>query len=433
LRTVYTAILYLLLPLVMLRLLWRGIRAPAYWRRWSERFGYFPTRTATPTLWIHAVSVGEAIAAFPLVTALRSRYPQLPVVMTTTTPTGSARVREQFGTDVAHGYLPYDLPSAVQRFIARTRPVLAVVMETEIWPNLFHHCQSQHIPIVIANARLSERSARRYQRIAALTRRTLSDVTLFAVQTAADAARFQALGAAPTQLRVTGNIKFDINIPADARHQAATLRAQWGAERPVWIAASTHAGEDEPVLAAYEQIRASVPQLVLILVPRHPERFDRVAALCVSRGFHVARRSLKKDCDPSTEIYVGDTMGELRMLCAAANIAFVGGSLVAVGGHNVLEPAALGIPVLFGPHMFNFVEAADLLLAAGAAVQVEDSETLARGVLAYLLAPDRGATAGANGLKVVEENRGALRHQVDLITGLIDAQAPAAISAPTTR
>ena len=422
-RAIYTVFLYLLVPFVVLRLLWRGLRAPDYLRRWPERFGFGIKPQASPTLWIHAVSVGEAIAAFPLVNALRERFPELALVITTTTPTGAARVRAQYGTEVTQCYLPYDLPGAVRRFLTRTRPVAAIIMETELWPNLFGHCRQRRVPVVIANARLSERSARRYRRFGRLTRATIAEVERFAAQTTADGERFRMLGAGVQQVQITGNIKFDIELPADLRGRAATLRARWGSERPVWIAASTHAGEDELILEAHRQARAAYPNLLLILVPRHPERFERVAALCRSSGLRLARRTAA-DCDRDTEVYLGDTMGELRMLIAAADIAFVGGSLVAVGGHNVLEPAALGVPVLFGPHMFNFAEAARLLLAAHAALEVHDAAELARGVTAYLGDPERAAEDGARGLRVVEENRGALRRHVDLIAPLIAERAP---------
>jgi len=421
LRAIYTAFLYLLVPFVVLRLLWRGVRAPDYWRRWPERFGFAIKPQSSPTLWIHAVSVGEAIAAFPLVSALRERYTDLGVVITTTTPTGAARVRAQYGEGVSQYYLPYDLPGAVRRFLTRTRPVVAIIMETELWPNLFHYCRQRQVPVVIANARLSERSARRYRRLGRLTRATIAEVERFAAQTVDDGERLRLLGARAQQVQITGNIKFDIELPADLRERAATLRACWGSERPVWIAASTHAGEDELVLEAHRQARATHPDLLLVLVPRHPERFERVAALCRSRGLRLARRTTE-DCNRETEVYLGDTMGELRMLIAAADLAFVGGSLVPVGGHNVLEPAALGVPVLFGPHMFNFTEAAHLLLEADAAIKVDTWQELAQAIGVYLRNTDRRKAAGTNGLRVVEQNRGALRRQLDLIAELLDTR-----------
>jgi len=421
LRAIYTAFLYLLVPFVVLRLLWRGLRAPDYWRHWPERFGFAIKRQSSPTLWIHAVSVGEAIAAFPLVSALRERYPDLEVVITTTTPTGAARVRAQYGAEVTQCYLPYDLPGAVRRFLTRTRPVIAIIMETELWPNLFHYCRKRRVPVVIANARLSERSARRYRRFGRLTRATIAEVERFAAQTVNDGERLLMLGARAQQVQVTGNIKFDIELPADLRERAAMLRACWGSERPVWIAASTHAGEDELVLEAHRQARENHPDLVLLLVPRHPERFERVAALCRTHGLRLARRTAE-DCNRETEVYLGDTMGELRMLIAAADLAFVGGSMVPVGGHNVLEPAAVGVPVLFGPYMFNFTEAAHLLLDADAAIEVHNCEELAQAVDNYLRNADRREAAGINGLRVVEQNRGALRRQLDLIAELLDTR-----------
>lgn len=418
-RFLYTVALYAALPLVLLRLWLRGAGNPAYRRRWRERFGRFPHAPPPGAIWIHAVSVGEAIAAFPLVQRLRERHPERPLVFTTTTPTGSERVVRQFGAAVHHGYLPYDLPGAVARFLDRTRPALAVILETELWPNMYAACAARGIPLVVANARLSARSAAGYRRLAALTRATLRRVTLVAAQTEEDAARFLALGAPADRVRVTGNLKFDLALPADLMERGAALRRAWGAPRPVWIAASTHEGEEEQILAAHAQARAQLPRLLLVLVPRHPERFDRVAALCAAHGYGVVRRSEQRPCDARTDVFLGDSMGELLLFYALADLAFVGGSLVPAGGHNPLEPAALARPVLHGPHMFNFAEIARRLREAGGSREVADAGALARAIGECLTQPALCRASGEQGRAFVTHNRGALERLLAIIEDLL--------------
>lgn len=417
-RRLYTLLLYLLLPLVLLRLLLRGLRSPAYLRRWPERFGRFPHTPPPGALWIHAVSVGEAIAAFPLVQQIRDRHPALPVVFTTTTPTGSERVVRQFGSAVHHAYLPYDLPGSVARFLDRAGPRLAVIMETELWPNMYAACAARGIPLIVANARLSARSAAAYRRVAPFARAVLRQATLIAAQSGEDAGRFLALGAPPDRVRVTGNLKFDLTVPDDVPERGAALRSAWGARRPVWIAASTHEGEEELVLDAHA--RAQAPGLLLILVPRHPERFDRVAALSQARGLNLVRRSENRPCNPETEVYLGDSMGELLLLYAAADVAFVGGSLVPTGGHNPLEPAALARPVLHGPHMFNFAEISRLLQSAGGSREVRDSGELARSLEELLTRNGPGIAMGERARAVVTQNRGALGRLLESIEELLN-------------
>lgn len=414
-RWLYTLVLYLLAPLVMLRLLWRSLRAPDYRRRWGERFGFYRQKTLDESVWVHAVSVGEVQAAVPLIEALLAKQPPLHLVVTTTTPTGSQRVREMFGDDVEHVYVPYDLPRAVRNFLHRYRPRIAIIMETELWPNLFDGCRRLRIPVVVANARLSERSARRYSRVLSLFRETIRNVTVIAAQGKADAARFRTLGVDPATLRITGSIKFDMKLPASLREQAEVLRRQLGTDRPVWIAASTHEGEDEQVLDAFARIRASLPDCLLMLVPRHPERFSRVASLCRRRGFNTVLRSSNELCERDTDVYLGNTLGELSLLYAAADVAFVGGSLVPVGGHNLLEPAALGIPAVTGPHTFNFQEITQMLLDVKGVRQVQDAEELAGCVEALLCDANLRHAMGQRGLKLVERNRGALEKLLNII------------------
>ncbi len=403
-RYLYSLLLYLLIPAVIARLLWRSRRAPAYRRRWAERFGFITPLPVADVVWVHAVSVGETLAAAPLIKALVARG--VPVLVTTTTPTGSDRVRALFGNSVQHLYCPYDLPDAMRRFLRRTRPMLAIIMETELWPNLFHVCAREKIPLIVANARMSERSARAYGRLASFTRAILADVTLVAAQGEADAARLRALGA--RDVRVTGNIKFDLHLPASLLEQAAVLRRAWGEDRLVWVAASTHAGEDEQVLDAFARVRRAVPDCLLVLVPRHPERFDEVAALCRQCGYVLARRTDPGLGTLETAVFLVDRMGELPLFYAAGDVAFVGGSLVPTGGHNVLEPAALGKPVIVGPHTFNFLDITRQLLAAGGAVEIADAEQLTEAVLSYLADANLRDAAGRKGRALVEQNRGAL-------------------------
>ncbi|ADE16528.1 Three-deoxy-D-manno-octulosonic-acid transferase domain protein [Nitrosococcus halophilus Nc 4] len=418
LRALYSLLFYLFTPLVVIRLLWRGYRAPAYLHRWRERFGFAPPLAGKAVIWVHAVSVGEVQASLPLVRALLDHYPHHTVLLTTMTPTGSAQVRKSLGEQVAHCYLPYDLADATARFLQRVQPQLGVILETELWPNLLRQCQRRRIPVILANARLSERSARGYSRLGAFSQDMLSDLAFIAAQGKADAERFIALGAPPERVQVTGNLKFELKLPSPLESQGALLRRQWGQSRPLWIAASTHEGEEEQILTAFKQVQQSYPSALLVLVPRHPERFGRVHHLCQRQGFITQLRSEQRACDPATEIFIGDTMGELPLFFAASDVAFLGGSLVPVGGHNPLEPAALKRPVILGPHMFNFYEISQRLLAAGAAIQVETIQELAQTVQHYLGNPQLRAKAGEAGQQVIAQNQGASSKILQLINTL---------------
>lgn len=415
-RTLYTLLFHLGLPLVALRLAWRAWRAPAYARRIGERFALGLPPLKPGGIWVHAVSVGESIAAAPMVRELMARHPDLPITLTCMTPTGSERIQALFGDRVQHCYLPYDLPWAASRFLDRVRPKLAVIMETELWPNHIHQCARRRIPVVLANARLSARSARGYARFAKLTAPMLAELDWIAVQTEAEAERFRQLGARPECVGVTGSIKYDLTIDPALPARAAELRAAWGASgRPVWIAASTHAGEDEIILAAHRAVLARRPDALLILVPRHPERFTSVYELSRQSGFASQRRSSGESVTAQTQVLVGDTMGELLFLYALADSAFVGGSLVPNGGHNLLEPAALGKPVLSGPHLFNFLEIAAQLRDAGALLEVDGAEALARDVEGLWADAARAAAMRDAGLGVLRANQGALER---LLAGL---------------
>lgn len=421
-RTLYTVLFHLGLPLIALRLWLRARKAPAYAQRIGERFARGLPPMQRGGIWVHAVSVGESIAAAPMIRALLARYPQLPITITCMTPTGSERIQSMFANEprVQHCYLPYDFPWAAGRFLDHVQPKIGVIMETELWPNHIHQCAKRGIPTVLANARLSERSARGYGRFAGLTRPMLAEMSLIAVQTETEAQRFRDLGARPACVTVTGSIKFDLTIDPQLLERAAQQREAWQTtQRPVWIAASTHAGEDEVVLSAHRSLLAIHPDALLILVPRHPERFNSVFELSRQQGLNSVRRSKAEPVVSDTSVLVGDTMGELLFLYALADIAFVGGSLVPNGGHNLLEPAALDKPVLSGPHLFNFLEIAAMLRNAGALEQVSDASGLAATVQRLIEHPDQAQTMADAGLAVMKANQGALQKLLDGIGRLI--------------
>ena len=412
----YTVLLLLVTPLVLLRLLWRSRRTPAYRRRLGERFGLVPRPTQAVQVWVHAVSVGESLAAVPLIRRLVERHGPRSVWVTTTTPTGSERIRSLFGDDVQHSYVPYDLPWAVAGFIDRVRPRQAVIMETELWPNLFRQLRRRGITLTVANARLSPQSHRGYARVQGFARSALGDTTLIAAQRALDAAHFEALGA--PRVEIMGNLKFDIEPPAEQVHAGQALRQRMGATRPVWIAASTHDGEEAIALSAHSRVREWLPGALLILVPRHPPRFEAVAQLLERRRFvHVRRSTLAEGepafADPEVSVLLGDSLGEMWMYLAAADLAFVGGSLVPVGGHNVLEPAALERPVLFGPHMFNFLDAREVLLSTGAAREIAQPGDLPRLLIETLRNADLRRRMGKAGRRAITLNRGALERLLE--------------------
>lgn len=403
----------------MARLAWRGRKLPAYRERWRERFACFDAPPRPGVAWFHAVSVGEAEVAFPVIRAFRARFPAIDVLVTCTTPTGSARIRAVLGDSVTHVYLPYDLPDCVMRFMDHFQPVLAVVMETEIWPNYFLECRRRGVPLAIVNGRLSEKSAKGYRRVASLASETLSAVTLVAAQTAADAERFRRIGATADKVRVAGNVKFDVEFPEAACQAAAGIRAALFGSRPVWIAGSTHGGEEEQVLAAHREILRDVADAILVLAPRHPERMGEVAVLCERSGFSVRRRSEGLPCEPYTNVFLLDTLGELRLFYGACDVAFVGGSLVPRGGHNLLEPAAAGVPALFGPHFFNFTEIARNLTASGGGIAIADAGELACHTLRLLSEPGERRGLGAKGKAFVEANRGAVERVTQWVADLL--------------
>jgi 3-deoxy-D-manno-octulosonic-acid transferase len=406
-RRAYGALLGVLAPVAVGYLLWRGRREPGYRRDLGHRFGNLPADLPERPLWLHVASVGEARAIEPVLTALLEHHPGLPVVVTTFTPTGRAQLQARFGERIRYAYLPLDLPFAVRRFVRRLRPRLGVILELELWPNLFAACREAEIPLILANARLSRRSLARYRRLPGLFGTALGACQVVAAQTRADAERLQQLGAPPERIVVHGNIKFDLELPQDLVAQGRALRATVAARRPVWIAASTHEGEDEAAIAAHRRIRERFPDALLLLVPRHPARFGPVAELVRASGLTTARRSAPARADAGAAVLIGDSMGEMALYLAASDVAFMGGSLVPVGGHNPLEPAALGLPVVSGPEVFNFERVDALLGEAGARLRVTDAESLAQVVGDLLSDPAQRARIGAAAAAVVEANRGA--------------------------
>ena len=417
-RFFYSVSIYLLSPIILLRLLYRALRAPAYARRWRERFGFVAQTNGGKTIWLHSVSVGETLAAVPLVKALQQRYPDYRLTVTCMTPTGSERIQAAFGDSVDHYYAPYDMPDSVARFLNRVRPELLLIMETELWPNTIAACSSRSIPVILANGRLSAKSAAAYGKIPRLVGSMLRSISAVVAQHDDDGNRFARLGLPPEALTISGNIKFDLHLDSEVRAKAQSLTTEWQGEnqRPVLLAASTHAGEDELILQAYGQIKAALSVApLLVLVPRRPERFNQVAQLCEQAGFVVARRSTGEPTAPA-DILLGDTMGELMSFYGACDLAFVGGSLVPTGGHNMIEAAAWGVPVVTGPHLFNFAEASRLLIEGDAMIVCEDADSLAEQCIGLFANRQRCTQMGDAAHRIAEANRGAL----DRLLAVID-------------
>lgn len=415
LQLLYTFLLYLIQPLIWIRLWLRGRKIPAYRKRWGERYGFYKDTVKPEGILLHSVSVGETLAAVPLVRALRYRYPSLPITVTTMTPTGSERAQSAFGKDVYHVYLPYDLPGAMKRFLNHVQPRLVIVMETELWPNMIDALHQRHIPLVIANARLSERSAAGYNKLGKLMRTLLRRITLIAVQNAEDGERFISLGLKRKQLNVTGSLKFDISVTPELAAKAVTLRRQWASQRPVWIAASTHDGEEKIIVDAHCELLKTFPNLLLILVPRHPERFNDAKTIVSKAGLDYTLRSEGAIPPAASQVVIGDTMGELMLLYGIADLAFVGGSLIGRGGHNPLEPAAHAIPVLMGPHTFNFKDICARLQQSDGLITVTDTASLVEQVSNLLSDDDYRQYYGRHAVQVLHKNQGALQSLLKLL------------------
>ena len=417
-RFLYSLVLYLSVPLVLLKLLLRGCGNRAYLERIPERFGCVTEpKSGLPVIWVHAVSVGEVQASGALVKRLIRSYPGCRVVLTTITPTGAAQVEKLFSGSVEHRYLPYDLPHGIDLFLRRINPRLLVILETEIWPNLLHYCRRRGVPAVLVNARLSSASFRGYLRLRHFSASALQMFSHIAARSAEDARRFQALGADPGTMTVAGDLKFDDEPAPEISEQSQSLRQSLSGNRPVWIAASTHAGEEEQVLEAFRQVRERLPDCLLIVAPRHPERFDKVYHLFRRHDLQVARRSdVETGVLQDADVYLLDTLGELSRFYACADAAFVGGSLVPAGGHNVLEAARLGVPLVSGGHTANFAEIIGLFKAADAIMIVADAEQLAAAVTRLLTDSELRQTCGVRGQRLVQEHRGAL----DAVMAILD-------------
>ena len=419
-RIAYHLLTFLLLPVYACYWFFRGFANRAYWDKFSQRFGVGFPALADGTIWLHAVSVGEVQASAPLVRALAGRFPGRQLLITTVTPTGAARVESLFGDSVKHSYIPFETPNAVRNFFNSTRPALALIMETEIWPNLYAECGRRRIPLILVSARISPKSVDSYRRFLPLFRETLSHGIVIAAQSEKDAERFRSLGAAPERTWVTGNIKFDIEVPKDLVQRGAEARRELFGERNIWVAASTHEKEEEMVLSAHRQVRERFRDALLILIPRHPERFGSVRSLLQRRKSSFVARTEDRACGPETEVFLGDTMGEVPLFYAASDIAFVGGTLVPIGGHNLLEPAALGRPIITGPYLFNTQDIADKFASLGASVTVETADELGNAVCELIDNDEEAAAMGNRGRDILLRNRGALDRLMAQLEPLID-------------
>jgi 3-deoxy-D-manno-octulosonic-acid transferase len=414
-RRLYTLLLYLLLPYILFHLLWRSRRQPEYRRHVGERFGFYRGKPSTPLIWLHAVSVGETRAAVPLVAQLLAHYPKHRILLTHMTPTGRETGRLLFGDSVLQCYLPYDFPFAAQRFLRHFKPEIGLLMETEIWFNLVQACKKTGVPLLLVNARMSEKSARKYGRFRTLSRDSLQSLAAIAAQTETDARRLTELGA--PAVRITGNLKFDVAVPQSAIDLGENLRRRFGAARPVFLAASTREGEEALIMEALARI--VIPDLLVVIVPRHPQRFDQVAALLAQRGILFQRRSEGQPVAPETQVLLGDSMGEMFAYYAACDIAFIGGSLLPLGGQNLIEAAAKGKPVLIGPHTFNFAEVSELAIQAGAALRVANAEELMLSVGDLLKAPEKIKAMSAAALAFADRHRGATERLIALVNEVL--------------
>jgi 3-deoxy-D-manno-octulosonic-acid transferase len=403
----YNLLLILALPGVLLRLLWRSRKNPGYAKRIGERFGFYAQSYQPGGIVVHAVSVGETVAAKPFIDALMQRHPHTPITITSTTPTGSATVKDLFGDRVQHVYLPYDYPLALARFFHCFNPSKMIIMETEWWPNLFLQAKKRSIPLYLVNARLSDRSFRGYQRMASLSKQMAFCITGLAAQTQADADHFIALGVPAQRVQITGNMKADFVLDPSLRENAAQWKADLGA-RPVWIAASTHAGEEPLVIQTIHRVLVEYPEALCIVVPRHPERFLSFYQALIKADLRVARRSQEEPIQSNTQVYFGDTLGDLLLLYGLADQAFVAGSFVPAGGHNMLEAISMGCPVIMGPHLENVRSQAADLVKAQAMVVVESPEALAEHVLHWFHFPQERHRCLQAAQACLQANRGAV-------------------------
>lgn len=421
-RFFYSLILYFVLPFVPLKLLWRGINQAEYRQHWRERFGFYAIPTNKPVIWLHCVSVGETRAAAPLINALLQQYPNHQILITHTTPTGRTTSEQLFGASVQRVYLPYDLPFAVTGFLNHFKPVIGVLMETELWFNLIASCKQKNIPLTLVNARLSEKSATGYAKLGKIVCQGLQSLSAIAAQTAQDAARFQQLGA--NKISIVGNLKFEVQPPNDATTQGKQLRAMFGAERPVFLAASTREGEENLILDAIADL--PIPNLLTVIVPRHPQRFNEVEALLQQRQLRYQRRSaLQETVAADIDYILGDSMGELFSYYASADICLVGGSMLPYGGQNLIEAMRMAKPVLIGAYTFNFKEVSELAVAQCAAWRVKDAQGIKNAIQSLVDNPQRQQAMGAAGLALCEASQGATQRTLSIITKVLEDAKPA--------
>lgn len=419
-RFLYTIIFYLFLPFILLRLWIKNRKNPNGLQFWHERLG-LGLRHPLPSggIWVHAVSVGESLTAIPLIKRIQQRYPSLPIIVTNETATGAERIRVALGNSITPLYFPYDLPLILRKFFKALQPKLLILLETELWPNLLAACQLYQVPVALVNARLSERSALSYRRILPITQAMLKSINVISAQFQADAERFIDLGFSPERIHITGSLKFDVTLPRNLLEQAQQWQKIWGENRLVWIAASTHPGEEELILQVFKQVRHSFPDLLLVSIPRHVHRASQLEQLYRSQNYNINKRSDHKRDLNDIDVLIGDTMGELLIFYAAADLGFVGGSLVEKGGQNPLEPAAVGLPILTGPYTFNFATITEQLKQRNAAIQVNNATELAEQVISLLSAPVRRQNMGREAKKFVEENKGSVLKQMQLIESLL--------------
>jgi 3-deoxy-D-manno-octulosonic-acid transferase len=415
-RLVYSILVALCIPFVLTKLLWRGLKAPEYRSRRLERLGFFRAPDHEQDIWVHAVSVGEVLAAEPIIREMLRRYPERRITVTCMTPTSSALLFRLFpNNEVFHVYAPYDFPLFVKAFLRRIRPQLVIIMETELWPNMIHYSRQRGCPVILANARLSERSAKGYRKLLPAVGWLLQELTLVLCQFQNDADRFRSLGIADEKIRVTGSLKYDIELAADLKEQGRGIRSELHEGQAVWVAASTHEGEDEIVLSAHKELKKNFPDLILVLVPRHPERFQRAVDQSKNMGFVTDRYTQCEQLKPEADVYVLDVMGKLMSFYAASDLVFIGGSLTEVGGHNPIEPGALGKPMFIGPNYFNFEVICQQFQKAGALEVVANEGALVAGLSDMLLGKVNAAEVGNKALDVVTQGRGAVARVVDQI------------------
>jgi len=418
-RFLYSFLIVLSTPFVLLYFVLRGLRDRAYLSRWNERFGFIPVQAQPGSIWVHAASVGEFNAASPLIRALLKTYPDIPLTVTTLTPTGSQRVKRDLGDKVMHSYVPIDLPGAVNRFLHRLQPRMIIVMETEIWPNLYLRSHRLNIPLLIANARLSKRSVERFGYLPGFVGDVMQTVAWFGAQSSADADRLVSCGASLRRIDKTGNLKFDLNVPASLEERASALRLRWDHERPVLVAGSTHEADENVVIPAFIELLKSLPNALLILVPRYLERFARATQAAKTAGLRTELRSQGEACSADAQCFVIDSIGELMTYYACADVAFVGGSMGEQGGHNALEPAAMGKPVLFGPNMDNAREITAQLLQCNAARRVNNQQEFQKTAELILTDGNLRDNMGRAGRNLVEKNRGALDLTLNAVKRLL--------------